>query len=352
MYSTTFKGLATRMKQLFLYSALGACVLFALAPSKAQQTESVKFVLDWKFQGSHAPWGLAIDRGYFQRGGLTVVMDQGTGSSDAINKVASGAYDIGFADINLLVKFNADYPQTRVIGFLVLFEQSLNSITTLKGHHINEPRDLEGKTIAGALGDSARIMFPIFARITGIDTRKIVWQSVSPQLRASLLLNNQLDAISGFTSGTMFDLMGAGAKRGDITYLRYSDYGLDLYGNSLITSEAYARKHPDVLRKFAQATISGLRDATADPVTGVGSLKNRDSLVDVPLEVDRLRLTLDQAMLTKEVLQKGFGTVEPTRLAKGFAYVAEAFGVPNPPTPNEIYTDAYLPAPQDSAVNP
>jgi NitT/TauT family transport system substrate-binding protein len=231
-----------------------------------------------------------------------------------------------------------------------LFEQSLNSITTLKSHHINQPKDLEGKTIAGAVGDSARVMFPIFARITGIDPNKIVWQSISPQLRAGLLLKNQIDAISGFTSGTVFDLIGAGAKREEITYLRYSDYGLDLYGNSLITSAAYAKKHPDVLRKFVQATISGLRDAIADPITGVASLKNRESLVNAPLEVDRFRLMLEDSMLTKEVRQKGFGTVDPARLAKGFAYVAEAFGVNNPPGPDDIYTDAYLPAPQDRAV--
>jgi NitT/TauT family transport system substrate-binding protein len=340
-----------KMKRLFLYPALTACMLLALAPSKAQQPQSVKFVLDWKFQGDHAAWGLAIDHGYFQREGLTVIMDQGSGSGDAINKVAAGTYDIGFADLNLLVKFDADYPQARVIAFLVLFERSLNSITTLKSHNINQPKDLEGKTVAGALGDSSRMMFPIFARVTGIDSSKVVWQSISPQLRASLLLNNQLDAISGFTSGTVFDLIGAGANRHDITYLRYSDYGLDLYGNALITSAAYAQKHPDVLRSFVRATISGLRDASADPVTGVAALKNRDSLVDAPLEVDRFRLMLDQTMLTTEVREKGFGTVDPARLAKGLAYVAEAFGVHNPPRTDEIYSEAYLPPPRDRAVN-
>jgi NitT/TauT family transport system substrate-binding protein len=101
--------------------------------------------------------------------------------------------------------------------------------------------------------------------------------TISPQMRASLLLDNQLDAISGFTSGMVFDLIGAGAKRDDITYLRYSDYALDLYGNSLITSAAYAQKHPDVIRKFVQATISGLRDARQ--IQSPGSLHSRTAIV-------------------------------------------------------------------------
>jgi NitT/TauT family transport system substrate-binding protein len=334
------------MKRLLrLGTALLAVLLLLSVAGKgeAQQAQSVKFVLDWKFQGDHAPWGLALDRGYFKKEGLKVDMDQGSGSGDAINKVASGTYDFGFADMNILVKFDADHPDNRVIAVLVLFEQSLNSITSLKSHHIDTPKDLVGKTIAGAPGDSSRVMFPIFARITGIDANSIKWQSINPQLRAGLLLNNQLDAISGFTSGTVFDLIGAGAKREDISYLRFSDYGLDLYGNAVITTAAFAQKNPDTVKKFVLATIMGMRDAAADPVAGVASLKARDSLVNAPLEVDRFKLMLKQSMLTKAVREKGFGTVDEARLAKGLAYVADAFGVAKPPKPGDIYSGAYLP---------
>jgi len=325
--------------------AIGAAVLggVLLAAASARAAEPVKFVLDWKFQGNHAIWGLALDRGYFAREGLAVTMDQGSGSGDAINKVASKVYDVGFADINLLVKFNADNPGNRVIAFFVIFERSMNAIVALKKSGIAAPKDLAGKLIGGAPGDSARQMFPIFARITGLDPASVRWQTINPTLRAPLLIKGDVDAITGFVSGTVFDLIGAGAKRDDIALLQYSSFGLDLYGNALVTSADFAAKHPDALRKFVRATIAGMRDAIADPVAGVASLKKREPLVDQALEVERFKLVLDAAMLTPEVKAKGFGTVDAGRLARGVAYVAEAFGVANPPKVADVYSDAFLP---------
>jgi NitT/TauT family transport system substrate-binding protein len=317
--------------------------LLAAPPAPARAAEPVKFVLDWKFQGNHAPWGLAIERGYFAREGLAVTMDQGAGSGDAINKVAGGTSNIGFADINLLVKFNAENPTNRVIAVFVMFERSMNAIITLKKNHIAAPQDLVGKLIAGSNGDSARLMFPIFARIAGFDAASIRWQTINSQMRAPLLIRNDVDAITGFVSGAVFDLVGAGAARDDITFLQYSDYGLDLYGNALVTSADFAAKQPELLRKFIRATIVGLRDAVADPEAGVASLKKLEPLVDQPLEVARFKLVLSYAMLTPAVREKGFGTVSAARLARGVGYVAEAFGVANPPSAADIYSDAFLP---------
>jgi NitT/TauT family transport system substrate-binding protein len=319
------------------------CAAMLGSPLVAVAAEPIRFVLDWKYQGNHGIWGLALERGYFDREGLAVTMDQGAGSGDAINKVAGKTYDVGFADINLLVKFNAENPSNRLIAFFVIFERSMNAIMALKTSHITAPKDLAGKLIGGAPGDSARQMFPIFARITGLDPASVRWQTINPQLRAPLLIKHEVDAITGFVSGTMFDLIGAGAKREDVAFLQFSDYGLDLYGNALVTSAEFAAKHPDALRKFSRATVAGMRDAIADPEAGVGSLKRREALVDQPLEVARFKLVLDAAMLTPTVREKGFGTVDPERLKRGIASVAEAFGVANPPRPEDIYSDAFLP---------
>jgi NitT/TauT family transport system substrate-binding protein len=320
-----------------------ALLLTTLLAVRADAAEPVKFVLDWKYQGNHGIWGLAIDRGYFEREGLAVTMDQGAGSGDVVNKVASQTYDIGFADLNLLVKFNADNPGNRVIGVFAIFERSMNAIVSLKKTGINAPKDLAGKLIAGAPGDSARVLFPIFARIADLDPASVRWQTISPQMRAPLLIGNQVDAITGFVSGTMFDLIGAGAKPEDVAVLQFSDFGLDLYGNCLVTSAALAAKKPEMIRKFIRATIAGMRDAVADPDAAVASLKRRDGLVDQLLETDRLKLVLKAAMLTQTVREKGFGSVDPARLARGIAYVAEAFEVAHPPKPADLYTDEFLP---------
>jgi NitT/TauT family transport system substrate-binding protein len=75
--------------------------VIAATPALAQDTE-IQFALDWRFEGPSAPYFLAIDNGYFAEQGLSVEVTAGQGSLDAIPKVASGAFPMGFADINSL----------------------------------------------------------------------------------------------------------------------------------------------------------------------------------------------------------------------------------------------------------
>ena len=60
----------------------------------------ISFALDWKFEGPSAPYFYAIDKGHFGEENLEVEISAGKGSLDAIPKVATGAFPIGFADIN------------------------------------------------------------------------------------------------------------------------------------------------------------------------------------------------------------------------------------------------------------
>ena len=66
---------------------------------------AIRFSLDFKFEGPAAPFLVAIDKGYFKAEGLDVTIDTGAGSVEPINRVASGTYEIGFGDINSLIKF-------------------------------------------------------------------------------------------------------------------------------------------------------------------------------------------------------------------------------------------------------
>ena len=63
---------------------------------------AIRFALDWRFEGPATPYFVALDRGYYKAEGLDVTIDPGSGSVEGINRVASGTYQLGFADINSL----------------------------------------------------------------------------------------------------------------------------------------------------------------------------------------------------------------------------------------------------------
>ncbi|MEJ0069532.1 MAG: ABC transporter substrate-binding protein [Pseudomonadota bacterium] len=152
--------------------AFGAAVI-ALSALPAHAAERVTMLMDFLWQSSQGGFTLAADRGYYAAEGLEVSIDRGQGSGDTISKVASGTYDIGFADVNLLIKFNAENPNNKVKAFFVAYDASLASIVTLARTGIRVPKDLEGHIIAAPDYDNVRVLFPAFARLAGVDAAKV-----------------------------------------------------------------------------------------------------------------------------------------------------------------------------------
>jgi NitT/TauT family transport system substrate-binding protein len=319
--------------------------------ARAQTATNVKFVVDFTYQGNHAIWGLALAQGMFTREGLNVTMDRGYGSGDTIVKVASGAYDIGFADVNAAVKFNVQNPDKRVIAVLQVFDRTLSSIITLKKSGIADPKQLAGHTVGAPAADASRLLFPAFAKINGIDPTSITWKSIAPNLRETILIQGQVDAITGFTSSSLFNLIGAGVPRDDVVLLPYAKYGLDLYGNAVIVREDTIKSSPDMVRGFVKATIEGTIALIKDPQAGLQAMHARDPLFDVALEGDRLQLVLDEAIVTPDVKKNGLGSVIPERMELTIKSNLEANGLSADLQPDQLYTTSFLP-PQAERMPP
>ena len=95
-------------------AAVSAAAGFTLPVTGAHAETPVKFTLDWKFEGPAAGFLLALDKGYFKAEGLDVTIDSGNGSVEAIPRVATGAYQMGFGDINSVMKFLDEDPSQKI----------------------------------------------------------------------------------------------------------------------------------------------------------------------------------------------------------------------------------------------
>jgi NitT/TauT family transport system substrate-binding protein len=89
--------------------ACAALVTGAFALPAAAQTP-IKFQLDWRFEGPAALFLGAEAKGYYKANGLNVTIDAGNGSGGTVTRVASGVYDMGFADLAALMEFHANNP--------------------------------------------------------------------------------------------------------------------------------------------------------------------------------------------------------------------------------------------------
>src|SRR4051794_12525704 len=101
----------TARRRSILKSFAALALTAAHARSFAQALTPIRFQLDWRFEGPGALFLTPAAKGYFEAAGLDVTIDAGSGSGASVMRVASGTYDMGFADLSALMEFHGNNPQ-------------------------------------------------------------------------------------------------------------------------------------------------------------------------------------------------------------------------------------------------
>ena len=331
-------------------AALAFASLLAASLPAAAQTP-LKFTLDWVFQGPTSPFLVALDKGYYKAEGLDVTMDPGQGSAGAVQRVATGAYDIGFADVNSLIEYNAKNAGKEILCVFMAYDFPPFGVHALKKSGITKPTDLAGKKLGAPVFDASFRLFPAFAKKNGIDAASVQHVNLTPQLREQSLVQGTVDFISGHYFSSILDLKARGVKPEDVVSFNYSDYKMDVYGNGIIVSPALAAK-PEAVTAFLRATARAWKEVAANPSLGIAATKKRDPLIDEKLEAERLDMSLRMNVLTPFVKENGMGDVDPARFARSVKDVAEAFGLPAAPEPDKVFSSKFLPPKAERMVAP
>jgi NitT/TauT family transport system substrate-binding protein len=324
----------------------GALLAACLATGVAQAQETrIKFQLDWRFEGPSALFLAARAKGYFQQEKLDVTIDSGNGSGNAVNRVAAGTYEMGFADLAALMEFHGNNPTApnKPVAVMMVYNNTPAAVFSLKKSNIKAPADLVGKKLGAPVFDAGRKAFPIFAKANGIDLAKVNWVSMDPPLRETMLARGDVDAITGFYFTSLLNLNARGIKDEDIAVMPYPQFGVKLYGNAIIVSEAFLKSNPEAVKAFLRAFTKGARDVLADPDGSVRFVKERDAIIDEALEKRRLRLAIQGSIATADARAEGFGDIRPPRLALMASQVADAFATKDRINPDRIWNGSFLP---------
>lgn len=316
----------------------------ALSIAKAEAPTKIKFVLQWKYEGSHAWFFVAQDKGYFQDEGLEVHFDQGVGSAASIPKVASGAYDAGFGDLNAIIDMAAKRPAEAPVGVYMLYNTPPFTLVVKKESPIKTPQDLEGKTIGGPANDGALKLFPAFAKLAQIDASKVNVTNMAPNLREQMLVRGQIDAAFGYVNTITFGAKGIGIDANkDLRFIRYGDYGMDLYANTVFFDRKFIQEKPKAVEGFVRALNRAIKDVVANPEMGMDAVMKREPLLKRDVETERLQTALKNDMSHPEITRIGLGNVDNDRLKRSIDILVGANDLPRTPTPAEVFNSSFLP---------
>ncbi len=338
-------------KRRFISTVLALGAALALGTAQAQNTP-IKFQLDWRFEGPAAFFLTPVAKGYFKDVKLEVVVDAGNGSGGAVTRVASGAYDMGFADLAALMEFHANNPDApnKPVAIMMVYNDTPASVMALKKSGIKTPGDLKGKKLGAPVFDAGRRAFPILAKansITGVQ-----WTTMDPPLRETMLVRGDVDAITGFTFTSLLNLEARGVKAEDVVVLPYPEYGVRLYGNAIIASPKLLKDNPAAVKAFLSAFARGMKEVMGNPAAAIADVKARDGIINVELETRRLKLAIDSVVNTPNARAEGFGQVNAPRLALMASQVSDAFNTKSRVNSDGVWNGSFLPGKAELNVWP
>ena len=338
-------------KRPFLKATVAALAL-AVSGVAMAQNKPIKFQLDWRFEGPSALFLQPLAKGYFKDAGLDVTIDAGNGSGATVTRVASGSYDMGFADMAALMEFHANNPDApnKPVAVMMVYNNTPASVMALKKSGIKTPADLNGKKLGAPVFDAGRKAFPVFAKANNVSGFQ--WISMDPPLRETMLARGDVDAITGFTFTSVLNLEARGVKAADVVVMPYPDFGVKLYGNAIIASPKLIKENPAAIKAFLQATAKGMKDAMAKPADAIAYVKERDGIINAELETRRFQMAIDSAINSADARAEGFGQVKAPRLALMASQVSDAFATKTRVSADAVWNPSFLPSAAELNVLP
>lgn len=303
---------------------VGAILLaaFAASTNRAAATDTVRYVLDWFPSGEETYPYVATKEGFFAQEGLQVTIAVSRGSSDAITRVASGTADFTGAAIGSLMTAAAEN-HVPVKAILSIYSKPPDATFTVKGSGIDSVKDLVGRSVVTGIFTSSNELWPVLATLNGIDPAKVKITKVDPNTIAALLATGKFDASINWVSaapGTEDVLRKAGKE---LVVLPWSNYGLEGYGFSLMTSQKNIAERPDVVRRFVRAYNRAVLFNIQHPDQAARDLHSMVPDADVASAAEEVRATIP--LIKNEVSGKyGIGSFDAAYLRKTWEWISRA----------------------------
>jgi len=312
-----------------------ALVALLLMPDRARAMDSVTLITDFGYNGRHAYFFVAIEKGYYKDADLDVKVVRGQGSVDAIRQVGANNAIVGFADAGslVLVRGNDQIPVKLVS---IVYAKPPQAVFCREDSGIKQPKDLEGASIANPAGGATVDMFPVYAKAAGLDASKVKWVVAGSDSLPGLLASNRVPCVGQFTVGEpLLRIQAAPAK---LIRFAFADAGVSFYGNGLIATDSTIATKADIVRRFVAATIRGMKDAFANPEEAGRIMNKYHPAIDVAVAEGETKAVAELA----QVKGRELGLIDPARIEETINVINSVFKLKAPVAVNDVYAPGFV----------
>lgn len=322
-----------------LVSLALASVAFASAGAFAQERD-IKFTLDFIALGRHAPWYVAVAKGYFKEEKLNVTVMPSKGTADAIRAVETGIADLGFIDIPSLVAGGAAAGSIKIVA--VNYQKPPYCVFSLNpGKNVTQPKDMVGLEFGSSTASFVPRIHQAFMKMHGLDPATLRVVNIDGAARVPMLIARKVESIDLFVMSEPG--IRRASKEAEPKCLLLGDHGLDIYSNSIGVKEDFLTKNPEVVRGFVRAALRGWKDAMANPEEAARLQLQFVKALDPAIIVEELRIVRRLAV-TPETEKNGYGFMTRDKMKRTVDFMNNNVDVEGRRlTSDDIYREGFLP---------
>lgn len=265
-----------------------ASYLTAPAHSESLDESVIRFQLSWKHQFQFAGYYAALKKGFYAEAGLNVELLEG-GPDATCDEETLRQTEYCNAP-GSVVKQRVEGEKLVVLASII--QHSPIVLITKKSTNLVTPKDLIGKKVEMLLAEGVAPEIEAMFQNAGISLNQLTVQKDT--LNVSALLAGSADAIYGFSTNEPYQLRKQGI---DYNIIKPKQYGIDFYGDVLLTSEQHLKTHPYEVKAFLEASLRGWHYA----------MEHQQEIVDLIIEkyapnTSRTRLLAEAQAIEKLML--------------------------------------------------
>jgi putative riboflavin transport system substrate-binding protein len=270
---------------------VAACAPAAPPPAQPPPVMKIQVALGFVPSVQSAPFYLAQDRGYYAAEGLDVELKYGT-IQNLLQSVSSG--EIAFASASgdsLMPQRQQGVAVTYVLTF---WNRNPIGALGLAGNNtppLRTPADLKGKSVGvSAPNSSTDFGLKALLRSANLADSDVNLVAIGTT-EVEALVQKRIDVAMTFLPNESAQMKSLDLQ---VETIAVSDY-LNMVAPGFVAGDKLIKEHPEVVQKFVNATLRGLRDALESPGDAFESSLKRMPELSVdnqPLQRDVLTATL------------------------------------------------------------
>jgi NitT/TauT family transport system substrate-binding protein len=245
-------------RNMFRLLAAIAAIAALDVSARAQTLDKFQFRLNWTLYGEHAPFFVALDKGFYKEEGLEVEILEGSGSTTVAQLVSNMTNPVAYVDAATMMRGVGAGMPIKAVG-VTLQQSPMAFIYRADAPRPTKIEEIKGSRIAITAGDASLAIFTAFMGKLGMKVDDVNLITVAnPQSKEQAVLNKQADALLGYfmDQGPRMQLQ-TGVKMG---WTRLYDMaGVSTLSSAIIANNDWLKdaKNQTQLRRFLRASQRG-----------------------------------------------------------------------------------------------